>query len=659
MERRRLLLGHPERVGDPAAARPAAASPAGSPAPTSTARRSPRPTRARSARGPTGSARNLPHFLPELPRHLGGGPRRAGGDLGLLPGRRPRRGADGRPRRAASSRAAATTSAPWRSTSTSCTRCWSTSSASTAPAPSWASTPTWSASSSRARTPRSWSWTGSCTGSRSRPARPGSRAGLRRPRARRAARRAVGARRLRVAVAHRLRRLPRRLRPPRRRHLRRRAAELDRGQHQPARHVKTFLLKEDDHDFEAAARNALAERDEAIDDRPLRADQGGAGRVRRRPGRQPGGELPVVAGRPQLLHRPQGHAAAAARLPGAGPAASDADHTRRHALPVLARAARRRRRASPTRASCKSLVADRRQYFDHWHDRRSEMPKVLGTVPESVEDPVLIEIFGINPGSLRAVQNPDAANQTTLTGVAAAAGQRHRHRPRAAELRRAAPARARRDPGLRVDLAELDARPSARSRPRSATAGACSATRRSSGGSTGCRRSPRSGVATLAIGDGDEIEVDGTNGRVTILKRAAELAERHDARCAWLWVDDVWAGRRRSGGRGRGGRIQDGPARRAAPRPGCRCRRASPSPWTPTGATAPSPASTRGSTRSSLAGRRPAEPRRGGVGPDPRAVRRHPDVRRAHRGDHRGVRGAVPALRRRQRAHRGALLGHR
>ena len=59
-------------------------------------------------------------------------------------------------------------------------------------------------------------------------------------------------------------------------------------------------------------------------------------------------------------------------------------------------------------------VADRRQYFDHWHAKRSAMPKVLGSVPESVEDPVLIEIFGINPGSLRAVQNPDAANQSGL-----------------------------------------------------------------------------------------------------------------------------------------------------------------------------------------------------------------------------------------------------
>ena len=77
----------------------------------------------------------------------------------------------------------------------------------------------------------------------------------------------------------------------------------------------------------------------------------------------------------------------------------------------------------PYAGELKSLVADRRQYFDHWHVRRGEMPKVLGTIPESVEDPVLIEIFGINPGSLRAVQNPDAASQTTLTGVAAARGQ--------------------------------------------------------------------------------------------------------------------------------------------------------------------------------------------------------------------------------------------
>ena len=127
----------------------------------------------------------------------------------------------------------------------------------------------------------------------------------------------------------------------------------------------------------------------------------------------------------------------------------------------------------PYPGELKSLVADRRQYFDHWHARRSEMPKVLGAVPESVEDPVLIEIFGINPGSLRAVQNPDAANQTDAHRRRRGQGRRHRHRPGAAERRRAAPSRAGRDPRVRVDVAELDARLSARSPPRCATAVAC------------------------------------------------------------------------------------------------------------------------------------------------------------------------------------------
>ena len=34
------------------------------------------------------------------------------------------------------------------------------------------------------------------------------------------------------------------------------------------------------------------------------------------------------------------------------------------------------------------------------------------------------------------------------------------------------------------------------------------------------------GVATLAIKDGDTVEVDGTAGKVTILKRAADLVSQ-------------------------------------------------------------------------------------------------------------------------------------
>ena len=165
-----------------------------------------------------------------------------------------------------------------------------------------------------------------------------------------AARRALGARRLGVAVAHRLRRLPRRLRPPPGRDLRRRAAELDRGQHQRVRQHQDLPAEGRRPRFRCRPAQRPRGAGRGHRDRSLRSHQGGAGRVRRRPRRQPGRQLPVVAGRPQLLHRPEGHAAPPARLPGAR-AARGRRPQGRHALPVLAGAARRRRRASPTRAS--------------------------------------------------------------------------------------------------------------------------------------------------------------------------------------------------------------------------------------------------------------------------------------------------------------------
>ena len=39
------------------------------------------------------------------------------------------------------------------------------------------------------------------------------------------------------------------------------------------------------------------------------------------------------------------------------------------------------------------------------------MPKVLGTVPESVDDPILIEIFGLNSHSLRACRRSVGATR--------------------------------------------------------------------------------------------------------------------------------------------------------------------------------------------------------------------------------------------------------
>ena len=285
--------------------------------------------------------------------------------------------------------------------------------------------------------------------------------------------------------------------------------------------IKTFLLKEDDHDFDAAARNALEERDEAIEvarsgltkEEQAVFDGGlAANQAANFPWWQDDHNfyidlkvmLPLRRACQELARR------------------VDADHKDDmlylfwpEVLDVAA--------GKPYAGELKSLVADRRQYFDHWHNRRSAMPKVLGAVPESVEDPVLIEIFGINPGSLRAVQNPDAANQTTLTGVAAARGVATgiaRVLQSSDELHRLAPGE--------ILVCESTS-PNWTPAFGKIAAAVCDGGGMLShaaivGREYGVPTVTAAGVATLAIGDGDEIEVDGTNGQVTILKRAAELA---------------------------------------------------------------------------------------------------------------------------------------
>ncbi|HEV7688526.1 MAG TPA: PEP-utilizing protein mobile subunit, partial [Acidimicrobiia bacterium] len=52
----------------------------------------------------------------------------------------------------------------------------------------------------------------------------------------------------------------------------------------------------------------------------------------------------------------------------------------------------------------KAVVEQRREYYEHWEARRPTMPKLLGTVPEEVADPILIEIFGIHHHFLDALR---------------------------------------------------------------------------------------------------------------------------------------------------------------------------------------------------------------------------------------------------------------
>ncbi|WP_083982767.1 PEP-utilizing enzyme [Actinomadura hibisca] len=65
-------------------------------------------------------------------------------------------------------------------------------------------------------------------------------------------------------------------------------------------------------------------------------------------------------------------------------------------------------------------VEARREYFQRWLGRRPTMPALLGTVPDQVHDPVLLEIFGVRDRYLQAVSA--TAAPVRLSGLAAAPG---------------------------------------------------------------------------------------------------------------------------------------------------------------------------------------------------------------------------------------------
>ena len=284
--------------------------------------------------------------------------------------------------------------------------------------------------------------------------------------------------------------------------------------------IRSFVLKDVDHDFEAAARNALAEREAAIETARsglTREEQAvfDAGLRSNLDANFPWWQddhnyyidlkvmIPLRRVAQELADRV---------------GADHSDDLLYLFWPELQEVARGGR----YRGELKSLVQDRRQYFDHWGALRGQMPKVLGTVPETVEDPVLIEIFGLNPSSIRAMQNPNAAEETVLAGVAAAKGQV----TGIARVLQSSDDMHRLEPGS-ILVCESTS-PSWTPAFGKIAGAVCDGGGMLShaaivGREYGVPTVTAVGVATIAIGDGDQIEVDGTNGRVTILKRASEL----------------------------------------------------------------------------------------------------------------------------------------
>jgi pyruvate,water dikinase len=179
-------------------------------------------------------------------------------------------------------------------------------------------------------------------------------------------------------------------------------------------------------------------------------------------------------------------------------------------------------------ADLAALVRARRAFFDHWHDRRASMPKVLGTIPSQVEDPILVEVFGLTEHYLEATTSTTSARDlrgqgTTLTGVPSGRGTAR------------GVARVLTD----ADLLHL-VRPgeilvcestSPNWTPVFATIAGCVC----DGGGTlshaaivgreyGVPTVSACAVATTLIHDGDVVEVDGDRGVVRIIRRAGSAA---------------------------------------------------------------------------------------------------------------------------------------
>lgn len=165
----------------------------------------------------------------------------------------------------------------------------------------------------------------------------------------------------------------------------------------------------------------------------------------------------------------------------------------------------------------RSLANERADYYDGYQSKRQEVPKVVGTVPEKVDDPVLIEIFGMHNHYFNGLKAD--AHVTELSGFPASAGT---YTGRARVMLSAMELFELEDGEILVTEAT-----SPNWTPAFAIIGACVC---DGGGSLthaatvsreyGIPCVVGTSVATLRIKTGDLIEVDGTRGTVTILERA-------------------------------------------------------------------------------------------------------------------------------------------
>jgi pyruvate,water dikinase len=168
-----------------------------------------------------------------------------------------------------------------------------------------------------------------------------------------------------------------------------------------------------------------------------------------------------------------------------------------------------------------TLVADRRAYYERWRRRRPEMPKFLGTAPETLSDPIMVEIDGVTADFLAAARG--GGETTALKGLIAAPG---RATGRARVLRTADDI-----PQLAKDEILVCEGTTSSWTPAFTRIAGCVCDQ---GGSLshaaiisreyGVPCVVGTATATAAIHDGDTVEVDGFSGTVRVLARAKQAA---------------------------------------------------------------------------------------------------------------------------------------
>jgi phosphohistidine swiveling domain-containing protein len=166
----------------------------------------------------------------------------------------------------------------------------------------------------------------------------------------------------------------------------------------------------------------------------------------------------------------------------------------------------------------RAAIPVRREHRERWAAKRTGLPTMLGSIPDTVSDPVMKEIFGIDKRFLELMRS-DTQGLSELRGVAASAGSYTgvaRVLTHAGQIGTLGPGD--------VLVCEFT---SPNWTPAFALIGACVADQGGALAHTAIvSREYRVpcvtgvGIGTTAIRDGDTVEVDGTAGTVRIIARA-------------------------------------------------------------------------------------------------------------------------------------------